>query len=724
MSLLDDESGIAAAHAASMLLAPVPTVPTRPERSAWSAPFRGVAGGAAKLAATAAEFEQAASDALPAAEFRQRRREAMGVSLPAVSNVTRGFERGIRPDPETSSLAEKILYGLTSVITAAVPGALVAGPFGAAAAIGGAEGTSAAADLPASVDAATRMQVGLTAGLLSGAGAVVPVVGSTLGRTAALYAASGPGSFVAQQLITRKVLESANYGDLAQQYDPLDGEGWAMSMIPGAPFAGFRAWQLTRSARSKGGPAPRIEPTLEPAAPDAVPPPRGERSASDGTAPPEAIDAAMTHNLDLIRERTDSRIDGVTEQIARGIDDAATGVTPAVISAAQRVRELVAGPARDALDNRSRVVVGELDDATRARITAESGVAVEGSEVRLRADTVRHANGEHPNLTAADWEALPWLVENFDHAVAMKSRPGDKGQRVAMVAIDRTTGVAYLAEVLPGGKKQGPRQNVVTFFKDSPGAIENWLRTNGKKDDDGSSGAGGNPSSPKPAPEGAVPTEFQPPSRGSTDAPVLPSGPQALTSETGSVGSPIVSAADLGRLTDAFEQARAALDDFNAAAAGSKGGLSEFLAARGVPAEVNNLVVGLADAAGSPGRLAGLVQQIAREAGQKFKSPADAAADAVEGMRALTHDQIADLEKPAKPSADPLTQSVTDRLAQIEQTQPDMPIRLDENGNVVTLADEMARVRREAQEGTDTELGALDADLLRVAADCALTLGA
>jgi hypothetical protein len=41
----------------------------------------------------------------------------------------------------------------------------------------------------------------------------------------------------------------------------------------------------------------------------------------------------------------------------------------------------------------------------------------------------------------------------------------------------------------------------------------------------------------------------------------------------------------------------------------------------------------------------------------------------------------------------------------------------------VTAAEELARIRREAAEGTDIELGALDADLIRVAAECALSAG-
>ncbi|MDO8775679.1 MAG: RelA/SpoT domain-containing protein [Burkholderiaceae bacterium] len=73
---------------------------------------------------------------------------------------------------------------------------------------------------------------------------------------------------------------------------------------------------------------------------------------------------------------------------------------------------------------------------------------------------------------------------------------------------------------------------------------------------------------------------------------------------------------------------------------------------------------------------------------------------------------------------DPLTRSVLGRVAELERIAPDMVVGKDANGNDVTVRQEMDRIRRESFEGTDAELGARDADLLEVAANCALTLGA
>lgn len=72
---------------------------------------------------------------------------------------------------------------------------------------------------------------------------------------------------------------------------------------------------------------------------------------------------------------------------------------------------------------------------------------------------------------------------------------------------------------------------------------------------------------------------------------------------------------------------------------------------------------------------------------------------------------------------DPLIRSVLGRVAELERIAPDMVVGKDAQGNDVTVRQEMDRIRRESLDGTDTELGARDADLLEVAANCALTLG-
>lgn len=107
--------------------------------------------------------------------------------------------------------------------------------------------------------------------------------------------------------------------------------------------------------------------------------------------------------------------------------------------------------------------------------------------------------------------------------------------------------------------------------------------------------------------------------------------------------------------------------------------------------------------------------------------PADAAAPAAgtkETGPALTEDQLRDVPKPAPAGTDPLLSATAARVAEIERDAPAMPVRTLDDGKVVTVADELAEARRMASEGGANELGTLDADLVRVAAECSLSFGA
>ena len=149
----------------------------------------------------------------------------------------------------------------------------------------------------------------------------------------------------------------------------------------------------------------------------------------------------------------------------------------------------------------------------------------------------------------------------------------------------------------------------------------------------------------------------------------------------------------------------------------------QYLATNEVPPEVNNLLIGLSEAGKDPNRVAAFLDIVAKQDGTK--SAADATADAVEGMRSLTDEQLTNTPPDTfKPAIDPLMQSISDRVAAVQLAAPDMVVGLDASGNPITVADEIARIRKEAFEGTDTELGAADADLVNVAANCALSVGA
>lgn len=608
----------------AMQLRPLETKPAA-KWNGWSAPLRAVPaaaaealGGAAEIGTAAARSLIALRDASPE-QLRQINAQGLhGISGETdVSRAIRDASHFYRPDPATAGTAEQLVFGIGRVATKAVGYGLTMGPL-AIPALMADEGLTAADDLMREgVDKSTAADVGGVMALATGVGAFIPVAGAAKGFTlaniakvAGLAAVSGPATFAAQQQMTRTILEHANYGELAKQYDPLDPLGIVTSAAAPMILGGFA---LRGAKTPSGAPRPGEAPPVAEA-------PRSEPVQAPAM-PREAVDAAMVHNLTLRGDRTESRLAGVASMIARGAQDDGVGVTEPVLAAAQRVREFLSGPAADALDNRARVGIGDITDAASQRIAHGTGLNIPpGTRQELPAPAVRHSMKGHPNLTADDWATLPWLAENFERAVLLKTERGDQGPRIALAALDPATGYAYVAEYNTGKNKGGDRLRLVTFFRDHPNAVESWLRTNGRPPDGGGTG-GGTP-----------------------DAPVLPNGPEALTSETGSGGYATVTPKD-------------AIDTLNRPA----GATATVVTERGLTAPLG------------------------------------------------------------KPSTDPLLASVADRIAAVEAKAPDTPVRLDDAGRQVSAAEEMAAIRKAAAEGSDLELGALDADLIRVAADCSLS---
>lgn len=148
-------------------------------------------------------------------------------------------------------------------------------------------------------------------------------------------------------------------------------------------------------------------------------------------------------------------------------------------------------------------------------------------------------------------------------------------------------------------------------------------------------------------------------------------------------------------------------------------------------AELQNLLVGLGENARSPRRIAEMVRQLTqavddlgdpRQASMFAEKPAavDVMADAVERMRAVTDDQLTGTEpETVTRDAQAVMRSVAERVKTVEETMPDL--RVDDG---TSAADYMLRARRDAMDGTDSELGVADVDLVKAAAECALMVGA
>lgn len=280
---------------ASLNTAPAPVAPPA-KFSAWSAIPRAIGVAAGEVGASAADLVNAAR------VFRDtpsREIAASGLPISAYSSelgdTVRKYLDDFRPDPNTATTAEQVLFGFSRGLAKVVPATIAAGPVGAIVA-GIEEGMTVSDELRrkgVGADARTK------AGMIQGAGlasAALPLLGTTLAETAALYVAGGPGGFMAQQAITRQILRDAGHDQIAAGYDPFDPVGLAVaSLIP----AGFTAYGLrgqVKAARAKAaadfnaGPVPSEPTPVAAAVADAYKP-------APPRIPPEVVDAAMVQNL-------------------------------------------------------------------------------------------------------------------------------------------------------------------------------------------------------------------------------------------------------------------------------------------------------------------------------------------------------------------------------------------------------------------------------------------
>jgi len=665
-------------------MAAMPPAPPKPagKGSTWggllSAPLRGLGEASAQVLGTAADIGSAWRHARDATPEQRRAMDAGGVPVEQFSSdlgdSLRDRGREFRPDPMTAGIAEQLLYGFTRAGSKIVGGTLLAGPAGALAA-GIEEGVSAADDLRREgVALEARSKVGVIQGAALAA-AVLPVAGPTLKATAGLYLAGGPGGFIAQQAATRAVLKDAGYDEIAQRYDPLDPVGLALSALVPLPFA---AWGAARNLR---GPAP---PKAAAAAADASMPPA---AVAERAAPREVVDAAMVHNLTLQQQMTPMRERRFLQQ------------------AWDEVHGNPIGPADDPL----------------ARLTPDDvqAVLVERGPVALGADgvTVRaggygivkfiwkhgpeSAKDPAVQINRDDLAALPYIMRAFEPTLET-----GRLDRLSWV-VDAPDGrrIVYGTSRF---EQDGEHHLVTVHVDDKLEASLSQKRTPPASSETRASRAAG------------------PDTAGRT---FLSSSPEDVR------GQGAILPRDLDSHLPPGTPQRAAVDEAlrrSAAAREAGQGIEAYLAAQAdLQPPVQNLLVGLAESGRSPARVAALMRELAEQVSGKGGQPghtvdlADATATAVERVRSLSDEQIRGIDKPpAAPKSELMLQQVTDRVRQLEQQAPDMVVRTDAEGHPVTVAEELAAVRREAAEGTDVELGTLDADLLRVAAECAMNLGA
>lgn len=641
----------------STMAAIPPDPPKRDERTAWGAPWRAIKAAAADVLGSTADVLKgygAASamtlEADPVARAvlgdkavqqgaaEGRRQIATGEAL--VSDVGQSFRqvsKDQRPDPVTASKAEQIVFGVVRPLSKLVAGGVMAGPFGIVGAAGE-EGFTQSEDLrEQGVDFATRTKIGtLTAGV-NAAGAFLPMAGPTLKATAGLYLLGGPGAFMAQQQATRKILEHADYAELAKQYDPLDPTGLALSALIPLPFAAYGARRIMKAGKG----AEPVKPAVEPKPVE--------------TVPPEAVDAAMVHNLTLQRQAQEAVQERVRTQ----------------------------GPAE--------VLRGELDarmadlQAQRAELLPDAGALAGRGEIRAAREELKALEQARPADTPEAIRARAKEIQAAER-VSYKAALSTATKEIAGLVADHTAAVARVTDFIESNARAQQAVGKIAELDKALALLQqeaDFLQTGVRRAQAADQGAA-QPDTPplsEPAPR--------------------PAQPPAPLAET-------------------ISKAQDELAAFQA----SGKTLDEFVAGRELPAPVNNLLIGLAEALKSPARTKALLDMVGKS--DPNANPANATADAVERVRTLTDEQITNTEPATAPKAAPdaLMQSVSERVAAVEMTNPDMVVGMTPDGKPITAREELARIRREAAEGTDTELGGADAELVNVAANCALSTGA
>lgn len=182
------------------------------------------------------------------------------------SPIEEAVRESLTPDAVTTGAASQAAFGIVNLLTkAGIFGGAGGAIFGAAA-TGVTEGGMESQRLQAQgVDSQTALAAGSVRALATGIGLAAPIAGSTLLRSLGIVGVTGPGTFMAEQSAIRDILQRADYGRIAEQYDPTDITGLIVSTLAPAGFAAVVHGVRVSRAR--------------------------------GAVPPEAVDAAQTLNL-------------------------------------------------------------------------------------------------------------------------------------------------------------------------------------------------------------------------------------------------------------------------------------------------------------------------------------------------------------------------------------------------------------------------------------------
>lgn len=700
---------------------PVTTKPPAepPRWRGWSAPLRGIAAGAAEAAAAAADSIKGAAQVFAATpmggpdpypeQTEAARKRMVEDGIDTNSNVGRSLRnaaRDYRPDPGTAGVAETLFFEIPRVVGKAVGYGVAAGPVGAAVGLTVDEGMTVASDLgEKGVDLGTRAKVGAVAGAAAGVGVALPMAGSTVTKTAALVVAGGPGGFVAQQVASREILKRADYETLATQYDPLDPVGLALATILPVGFGAYALRSARRAARPAAAPvADAAPPAAAPEAPVAPDAPVEAVQALTG----EQVDAVMTHNLTLQADALDAA--RPTEQSA--------GVP--------RAAEL--GSVDRAIEGRLAARVTEDFEGAVAEYAARPDS--DGGKI-LNTDIARELSPEYladRTRSAAVHEPASYFVKRLYEEKLAQIKPGDD---VMFTSGGTGAGKTTAIELVPG-LRQLSREAAIVYDTNM-----NSLASAVKKVEQALA-AGGDVTivhvqrDPVDALlNGALPRAMRQAQQYGTGR-TVPLIEHARTHRGAAevVQQLAAKYADNPRVTVSVvdnTQGRggARVSDLGFVKGFDytdiEGKLYEALKQARDSGAISGDVFRATEGTFEAGTRAS-DRRVVRPEPESGDAPASPAGQAARAELSDTPGAPRAGDSPTSPSQDPVTRSIAERIT-TDDAVGNMVVRTTEDGTPVTARDELERIRREAAEGTDDELGSNEAGLIQVAAECALRLG-
>ena len=713
MSLLDTNSDelIAAAEQA-----PAPIQRKEPAKrfSTWSmlgAAPKGVAAGAAEGTGSTADILGAFGQALattggsgkgmfatPTPEERKQTNEATDKLLKEgidynseAGRLFRNVSADYTPDAQTAHVAESAVFNLFRVGSKALTSAATMGNIPGAVVAGLEEGFTQSDQLgQQGVDLATRSKVGAVTALTNAVGFALPVAGATWKSTAALAVAGGPASFIAQNAATREILQAADYSKLADQYDPLDPVGLALSTL--LPL-GFGAFAMRRAKVKAKGPMPDGTPP-----PDVVPPKADH-------PPADLVDAAR---VNLVREHMDATNPKPGDLEAADAHSKAYKQAMEQQAAGERVSVADIAPLGDVAQASKVLDEVAVLQAERANLLGDASALAERGAIRKAREELKALERNAPPSTEADIKDLAKIIQGRE-GVSYKTALTQAKKQTADAVTDFEATQARITQAIElnavaqkATQRIGELDARIADLEKQAGAISPMAAFKRKIDAElgpnSEIGIAARKAMADRTPEPAMPAPKQEPK----PAPALADTAQAATKTVAeaSTFNPAALATQASDLLAGGKTAGQVIGELEAG--GTK-----------VTPELQNMLVGASEFGG---RINDLVDQVNALKAQRGPSaqPFDLIAQAVENLRSGTK---VDAPKPINP--------LEARIADMEVRNPTaldaaMHAGFDDQGkptSTMTARDYLDMIKKEAAQD------AADADLIEVAANCFLSGG-